>query len=252
MPPTARGERLDNINTRWSLLRLAHDDALSQQGPAREALVLRYAPALRGYVGAMLRDSQDADEMAQEIVVKLLQGNFAGADPQRGRFRDLLKVAARNQVRTFLAKKQRRAGKDLDLNQFAEDEPADLAWDESWRATVLTNTWAALEQYQRSHRGSVAHTLLKLRVDNPDDDSPALAEHLTAATGKQFNAAAMRQQLHRARRRFAELLLEEVSRLLAEPTPARVREELATIGLLEYVKEFLPVDWDERGELSIS
>jgi sigma-70-like protein len=212
--------------------------------------VLRYAAAVRGYVGAMLRDSQDADELAQEIVMKLLRGDFAGADPQRGRFRDLLKVAARNQVRTFQTKKQRRSGKDLDLDQFADDAPADPAWDESWRATVMANTWAALEQYQRTHRGSVAHIILKLRVDFPDDDSPQLAARLAKATSKPFNAASMRQQLHRSRLRFAELLLEEVSRLVDNPTPERVQEELVSIGLLEYVKDFLPADWSQSGELN--
>jgi DNA-directed RNA polymerase specialized sigma24 family protein len=249
-PTPGRGERLDQIHTRWSLLRLAHDDAISQAGPARETLVLRYAGAVRGYVGAMLRDSQDADELSQEVVVKLLRGDFAGADPERGRFRDLLKVAVRNQVRTFETKKQRRSGKDLDLNQFADEAPSDPAWDETWRSTVLANTWASLEQYQRTHRGSVAHTILKLRVDFPEDDSPQLAERLAKATSKPFNAASMRQQLHRARLRFAEMLLEEVSRLVTNPTPERVQEELVAIGLMDYVKDFLPADWSKTGELS--
>lgn len=211
--------------------------------------MLRYAGAVRGYVGAMLRESQDADELSQEIVVKLLRGDFAGADPQKGRFRDLLKVAVRNQVRTFETKSTRRAGKDLDLNQFADDGPQDPAWDESWRSTVLSNTWSALDHYQRTHRGSVAHTILRLRIDFPDDDSPQLAERLAQATAKPFNATSMRQQLHRARLRFAELLLEEVSRLVADPTPDRVQEELVNIGLLDYVKDFLPENWNEKGEL---
>src|SRR2546430_1665631 len=104
-PAKPRG-RLEDIPTRWSLLRLATEPA-TQAGPARKALVLRYAGAIRGYVGAMTPDSADADELAQDIVVRLLRGDFAGADPARGRFRDLLKVSVRNQVRTFLSKKSR-------------------------------------------------------------------------------------------------------------------------------------------------
>src|SRR5437762_1642647 len=78
-PSPGRGDRLDDINTRWSLLRLAHASPGGQAGAARDALVLRYAAAIRGYVGAMLPDAQDADELAQEIVLKLLRGDFAGA-----------------------------------------------------------------------------------------------------------------------------------------------------------------------------
>lgn len=243
-----RGGRLEDIATRWSLLRLAHASA-TQAGPARETLVLRYAGAIRGYVGAMVPHAADADELSQEIVMRLLRGDFSGADPRRGRFRDLLKVSVRNQVRTFLTKQQRRAGVDYDLNQAADAEPVDPAWDESWRGTVLSNTWAALEHYQRSHRGSIAYTVLKLRVDFPDDDSPQQAERLSQAIGKPINAAAARQQLRRARLRFAEFLLEEVSRLIDDPTPTRVQEELISVGLFEYVKEFLPPDWLETGEL---
>jgi len=244
-----RGERIDDIRTRWSLLRLAHDDVATHSRAARDALVLRYAAAIRAYVGAMVVDMGDADELSQDIVIKLMQGGFSGADPDRGRFRDLLKVSSRNQVRTFLAKKQRRAGKDLDLDQLSDHEPADPTWDESWRGAVLANTWAALEHYQRSNRGSVAHVVMKLRVEHPEDDSPQLAERLSAATGKPFNAAAARQQLHRARSRFARLLLEEVARLIDDPTPTRVREELASLGLLERVGEFLTDDWEASGEL---
>jgi hypothetical protein len=36
---------------------------------------------------------------------------------------------------------------------------------------------------------------------------------------------------------------------LADPSPARVAEELAAIGLLEHVKDFLPDDWDATGVL---
>lgn len=249
-PNNPQPARLEDINTRWSLLRLAHQSAVSQAGPARETLVLAYARAIRAYVGAIVRDTGDADELAQDVLVRMLRGDFSGADPNRGRFRDLLKVAVRNQARTFLTKKQRRTGVDFDVDLAAsKDEETDSAWDETWRNTVLENTWAALQAYEKSHRGSVTYTVLKLRVDYPDDDSPRLAERLSRAIGKPVNAAAGRQQLHRARLRFAELLLEEVARSLNQPTPERVQEELVALGLLEYVREFLPDDWKEKGEL---
>src|SRR5437763_16068673 len=100
MPPhPGEPQRLDQIDTRWSLLRLAHQPSLTQAGPARNAVAMLYRRAIRAYVGALVSAEQDADELAQEVLVRLLSGNFHRADPQRGRFRDMLKVAVANLVR---------------------------------------------------------------------------------------------------------------------------------------------------------
>src|SRR5688572_10163144 len=101
--------RLDGIETRWSLIRQAHASGQEKTAAeARAALVLRYARSVRHYVGAMVKDQEDADEVAQEVIVRLLQGNFAGADRDRGRFRDLLRAAVRNLVRDYWDRKKKR------------------------------------------------------------------------------------------------------------------------------------------------
>jgi RNA polymerase sigma factor (sigma-70 family) len=243
--------RIDDIPTQWSLLRRAHDDAVSQAGPARQALVVRYAHAVRGYIGAMVTNQADADELSQEVMIKLMRGDFGRADPTRGRFRDLLKAAVRNLVKSHLGKRQRRATADYDVEEAAgpNHDDADPAWDQNWQAAVMDNTWAALLEYEKSVPGSVAYVVLKLRADNPDEDSAKLAARLSEATSRTFSAATARQQLHRARLRFAQLLLEEVSRGLADPSPDRVAQELADLGLLVYVREFLPEDWATTGQL---
>src|SRR5579884_977109 len=121
-----RPARLDEIPTEWSLLRLAHEDAVSMAGPAREALVLRYNRAIRNYVRALVKNEQDADEVAQEVLLRLLRGQFASASPQRGSFRRMLIVATHNLVRTFWAKQKRRAGVEYDLDT-VEDAPGESA-----------------------------------------------------------------------------------------------------------------------------
>ena len=134
MNPNPPG-RLDAITTRWSLIRQAHmvdRDAAE----ARKALVLRYAKAVRSYVGGMLRNREDADELAQDVVVRLLKGDFAGADPTRGRFRDLLKTAARNMVRNFWEKQSRRRPVDADRMRSDHLPPAQAAS----AAAILSST----------------------------------------------------------------------------------------------------------------
>ncbi len=246
------GARLDEINTQWSLMRLAVAGSFADPGPARQALALRYSGAIRKYIGAMVQNSQDADDLAQEVLVRILRGDFGGADPERGRFRDLLKVAVRNMARTYWSRSQKRATADFDLNLLGDDSQqaeADREWQSTWQQTVLTMAWRALEDYQHEHAGCVAYTLLRLRTDHPDDDSEALAARLSMATGRPFAAPATRQQLRRARLRYAQLLAEETARGLKDPSPERVEDELRELALLPYVQEFLTADWRSRGEL---
>jgi len=243
--------RLDQIPTEWSLLRLAHESP-SHVGDARNVLVRRYAKAIRNYVGALVRDEQDADEVAHEVVVKLLRGSFAKADPTRGRFRDLLIVATHNLVRTYWSRKLSRPAADIDLAAVAaRTEASSLEEEETavWRAAVLDQAWKALERYEKGHPGSVAWTLLRLRADHPDADMEALAARLAEKTGRTLELPAVRQQLRRCRLRFAQALLEEVAAGLDEPTPQRVEEELRELGLLDYVGDFLPADWRTTGAL---
>src|SRR5690606_28964662 len=84
---------LDAISTRWSVLHQAHHEPAPIAGRARAALAERYGPAIFAYVRAIVRDEHDAEDLAQEIIVRILCGKFSGADPGRGRFRDFLKVA---------------------------------------------------------------------------------------------------------------------------------------------------------------
>jgi hypothetical protein len=250
----AADTRLDEINTEWSLMRLAQATSFTDSGPARQALALRYSGAIRRYVGALVRDDQDADELAQDVLVRILRGDFGGADPERGRFRDLLKVAVRNMVRTFWSKQNRRRGTALDVDDMADEremEEAEAAWQATWQSSVLSLAWRALESFEQSHPGSVVHLVLRLRTDYPDDDSEQLAARLSTAAGRPFAAPATRQQLRRARLRFAQLLAEEVAHGLKDSSPESVEEELRELGLLEYVREFLPSDWRTSGELRL-
>jgi DNA-directed RNA polymerase specialized sigma24 family protein len=252
-PPDTTPTRLDQIPTQWSLLRIAHRNSMTGSGEARNVLVLRYAAAIRNYVGALIRNEHDADEVSQEVVIRLLRGQFASATPERGSFRRLLMVATHNLVRTYWSRQQRKPRADIDLGSIAgaaEESALEAEALASWKQSLLDMAWKGLEEYQNEHPGTVAYTLLRLRADYPDDESEALAGRLSAAAGKPFRADAVRQQLRRARVRFAQILLEEVSRGLDEPTPARVEEELIETGLMPYVEDLLPTDWRTRGELS--
>jgi RNA polymerase sigma factor (sigma-70 family) len=251
--PNSVPGRLDTIPTSWSLVRQAHAaDQTRTAAEARQALVMRYARAIRRYVGGMVKSREDADELAQDVMVRLLKGDFAGADPDRGRFRDLLKTAVRNMVRTYWGKQGRHRPADMGVELLPDpgDDRLDQSWLGEWQNVVLDHAWAALAEAERQNPKSPSYTVLRLRADYPEDTSDGLAARLSERLGTAVRADAARQMLRRARFRFAEYLVAEVEMGLAEPAPDRVEEELAALGLLEHVRDFLPPDWKQRGRLA--
>jgi hypothetical protein len=108
---------------------------------------------------------------------------------------------------------------------------------------------ATLKDCERANPTNPAHTLLKWRAEFPDESADQLAARLSAKFGTAIAAAIARQMLRRARLRFAELLVKEIALGLDEATPSELEEELAALGLLDHVRDFLPADWKQRGKL---
>ena len=46
--------------------------------------------------------------------------------------------------------------------------------------------------------------------------------------------------------KFAELLIAEIADGLENAAPDDIEEELAALGLMDYVRDLLPADWKER------
>jgi DNA-directed RNA polymerase specialized sigma24 family protein len=240
--------RLDAIGTCWSLVQKAHGEQSLDMTAARQALVLRYARAIRRYIGGIIRGADDADELAQDVVMRLMRGDFAGADPNRGRFRDFLKTAVRNMVHNTWAKANKRKTADVQLDLLGQ-ESHDPTWDHEWQQSVLEQTWNALKAQEKQQSNVKTYSIMKLRADHPDATSDELATLASKKWGQEIRPDSFRQMLRRARLKFAECLVTELAVGLADHSPARISEELAALGLLEYVQDFLPDDWATRGEL---
>lgn len=224
---------LNQISTHWATLRNA------------EQFFLRYGPAIHNYLSALFRDPADAEEVTQEVLLRAVGHGFDRATPDRGRFRDYLKVTVRNAALTFLRRRRPVLLSDDSLAQLPATPDvgsADDAWLRDWQGCLLDRVWRALRLHEHQSPGNLAYTVLRLAVDHPEEDSPALAARVAQGSGRPLRADAFRKQLSRARRKFAELLLAEVAQTLEGPTPERVEEELADLGLLEYLREFLPPD----------
>lgn len=247
--PSLNASRIEGIPTRHSLLEAAHQDDAARAGPARNALVMRYRKAIRAYLGRLLANDGDADEVAQEVVVKMLKGEFARVDAARGRFRDYLKVTVRNAALHHVRQRGKARAVTLAPELLGEEAPAtEDSWLADWRRTLLEGARGRLRDYQARHPGNVYATLLDLMGEHPEEDSEQLAARVGQATGQPYRADAVRKQVSRARRKLAEFLVEEVTRTLDNPTPGEIEEELTEVGLLAFIEDFLPPDWRERGE----
>ena len=62
----ADAPRIEDISTRWPLL----------GDPVH--VVMRYAPAIRAYLGVLVRDADDADEVCQDLLARVLATGFSG------------------------------------------------------------------------------------------------------------------------------------------------------------------------------
>ena len=223
---------LDQISTRWAAVK----------DPVK--FLMRYGPAIRKYLDALLKNVHDADEVSQDFLLRVLEHGFAGADPDRGRFRDYLKRAVRNAAFTRLRRKDGAVRDEGVLSGLADDDldQADAEFLADWRRCLLDRAWRGLEAHQRRAAGNLFYTALRLAVDHPEEDSEALAARASEQAGRPLRADAFRKQLSRARRAFAQLLVQEVTLTLEKPTPEMLEEELGELGLLEYVRDYLPAE----------
>lgn len=223
---------LEQISTRWSEV----------GNPIQ--FVYRYGPAVRAYLAALVADPHDAEDVTQDFLLRMIrQPTLTPERVQRGRFRDYLKAALRNAATDHFRKKgghARAASGVPELVPAAAEPSADSAYDLEWRKVLLDRCWDALEAQERASADNLGYSVLRLTVDRPDADSAALAAELSARVGRAVTPEAFRKQRSRARKAFAQLLVNEVRQTLEAPTADGVVGELTDLGLLEYVREYLP------------
>jgi RNA polymerase sigma factor (sigma-70 family) len=198
---------------------------------------LRYGPALRRYLTVLLNSADTAEEVLQDLFVRLIEKGLPDPDQLRGRFRDYLRVMVRNAGLAYLRTRQ--------PSQLSAEIEANLAtpeadWVAEWRRCLLDRAWRNLEQQEQRQPLSHCYSVLRLTADQPDADVNTLLGALAQRTGHAIKAEAFRQQRTRARRLFVEILVQEVAATLEMPTLANVNAELSELGLLAYLRDYLP------------
>jgi len=212
--------------TRWSLI-LGSRQGAEARREALEALFAAYWKPLYFYLRRKGLRVEAAEDAVQGLFAQLLERDFLERlDPARGRFRSYLKTAADHYLVNLHEKDAalKRGGDlrfvSLDVVLAERDLPGaperpDDAYDREWALEVMERALARLRRdfEDGTRRGRVDVVLRFFSLES----APPYAE-AAAASGmsvSQFKAA-----LHRARRRFREILREEVASTVDDPTQA--------------------------------
>jgi DNA-directed RNA polymerase specialized sigma24 family protein len=130
--------------------------AIGYRDPAEFAI--RYQRAIRKYLGALIRNPHDAEEVLQDFLLRVSQNGFIRARQERGRFRDYLKAAVRNAAINF--HRRTHVPQPMDsvvLQQIISDisqEDADQVWIRQWQKTMLDRAMRALKKVQAGSPGT--------------------------------------------------------------------------------------------------
>jgi RNA polymerase sigma-70 factor (ECF subfamily) len=242
MNPSEGASHLSQISTRWTLVFQAHQGQKSLVADAQQALMERYGGAVYRYLLGALRDPDAADEVAQEFALRFVRGDFHRAHPERGRFRDFVKTAVYHLIVDYQRQRQKQPHSLPCDSAFLPSTDSDVAeadrvFTERWREELLDRAWEALAAQQRES-GQRYYEVLRWRSEHPGTPAVRLAEELSAR-GEPVTEVGVRQTLHRAREKFADLLLQEVARSLETDDPDRLEQELIDLGLLPYCRPAL-------------
>lgn len=231
--------RLSNISTNWEELFAAHEGGNSDLNAAkiRGQVLQRYSNCVSHYMFGATKSHHAAEELTQEFALRFIRGDFGKATPQQGRFRDYLKVSLRNLIADFYRKKAAEGAfvvPSVPIDTAAEISSLDVEFSENWRRRLLNITWEQLQSFE-VEKANYYYAVLYLRSQNPEASSDELALEFTQRHSKVVSPDWIRQNLRRARRKFGELLIEEVGRTVNSIDRNDVDEEMASLGLKKYV-----------------
>jgi RNA polymerase sigma-70 factor (ECF subfamily) len=238
------GHRAANFpTTRWSVIVLAgRQDTTPACEDALASLCASYWYPLYAFARHQGYRAEDAKDLTQGFFVRLLEKNYLRQfERERGRFRTFLLAAFRHYAANehLRAQAQKRGGRHETLSidfQDAESryrqEPVDLQtperiYERRWALTVLDRALLRVsEEYGAGKRAWFDRLRCFLAAEPCDDSYARIAADLKTSEG------AIRQAVHRLRRRFREALKAEVAETMADPdeTEEEIQFLIAAVG----------------------
>jgi RNA polymerase sigma-70 factor (ECF subfamily) len=227
--------------TRWSMVVAAGRSPHGGSPESKAALAdlcQRYWYPLYVYVRRRVADRDEARDLTQDFFARLLEKNtLALADPERGRFRSFLLTTLKhfliNEWEKNRAQKRGGGRKTLALDFDAKEqqftlEPAhtwtpERQFERHWALALLDQV--LLQLRQEYHAGGKQKLFEQLKSFLVGDS--AKASHADAAQRLGMTEGAVKVAAHRLRKRYRELLRQEVAQTVADDN--EVEDEIRSL-----------------------
>lgn len=229
--------------THWSRVILAGDLAAPQAKESLAELCDAYWYPLYAYIRRRGNDPERAKDLTQDFFARVLEkGLLTEADPARGRFRSFLRTVCAH----FLANRhdwetaRKRGGgrsilpidaADAEVQysrELADELTPERIFERSWALTLLGRVLDQLgREYDEAGKAATFESLRGMLVG--DAEVPSYAA-VAAVLGTSEGAA--RIAALRLRRRYGELLRQEIAATLADPEQVddEIRDLFAAFG----------------------
>jgi RNA polymerase sigma factor (sigma-70 family) len=241
---SARGGQARFTTTHWSVVLAAGRPGTTDYELALETLCQTYWFPLYAYLRRHGYDSDMAEEHTQAFFAGLLaKHGLCLADPKRGKFRSFLLVALKHFLANERARAtaQKRGGgrKILSLNledaenRYALEPSVELSpekvFERSWALTVLERTMARLKSEADNAKKQKQFDCLKVYLTAEKDSVP----YEKVATELQITEGAVRVAVHRLRRRYRDLLRDEIAQTVTNENQIdeEIRDLFAALAL---------------------
>jgi|SRR6185503_10254096 len=235
-PPAPAGDFF--VTTRWTVVLSAGRKSSPQSDRALGELCQIYWYPLYAYIRRQGHSKEDAEDLVQAFFARFLEKNYLeGLSAERGKFRAFLLASLKH----FLAnewdksQRQKRGGgaQHLSLDWQSADEryhldppdaaSPDRAFDREWALALLERVITRL----RDESAAAGKSALFARAKGCLMVGESAIPYAQAAKELQMDEGAVRVAVHRFRKRYRELLREEIAQTLSDP--AQVAEELRSL-----------------------
>lgn len=226
------------VTTRWTLVVSAGRTPSPDSEQALAELCQTYWYPLYAYIRRQGRTREDAEDLVQAFFARFLERNYlVGLSAERGRFRAFLLASLKH----FLAnewdhsQRQKRGGgvdhvsldwqsadQRFHLEPAAPDNP-ERAFDREWALALLERV---IQRLERECDAAGKDRLFRQAKGFLTVGSGSIP-HAEAAAAVGLDEGAFRVAVHRLRKRYRELLREEIAQTLTDPS--QVEEELGSL-----------------------